>query len=48
MAVQAILGAFPAALGGMIMLVGSSRFIVRIVEIEYQRLSANLQAAVLL
>ena len=52
MAVQAILGAFLAALGSMIMLVGLLALLCRnlavAVEIAYQRLSANPQAAVLL
>ena len=51
MAVQAILGAFLATLGSMIMLVGLLALLCRnlavAVEIEYQRLSANLQTAVL-
>ena len=52
MAVQAILGAFLAALGNMIMLVRSSRFtlpnLAVAIGIANQRLSANPQAAVLL
>ena len=52
MAVQAILGAFLAALGNMIMLVGLLALLccnlARAVEFAYQRLSANPQAAVLL
>ena len=52
MAVQAILGAFPAALGSMSMLVGLLALLCRnlavAVEFTYQRLSANPQAVVLL
>ena len=52
MAIQAILGAFLAALGSMIMLVGLLALLCRnlavAVEIAYQRLSANPQAVVLL
>ena len=51
-AAQAILGAFPAALGSMIMLVGLLALfcctLAVAVEIAYQRLSVNPQAAVLL
>ena len=52
MAIRAILGAFLAALGNMIMLVRSSRFtlpnLAVAIGIANQRLSANPQAAVLL